>query len=190
MRVNTNKKRAVRFLLFPILANGLGDGQNVALVEGPLEGRSAMAGSAKGHPLRRNRWIGQISVISGNQPRHINQDFSRGGFSRQWANIHTVIQFPEANSDANLTEKSFRIKNRFYRAGALRCNGGCCPRSLVSLRRAGLQPFQGPQNVLLHTRIVKVPQMSALCEDRQLFRRQRGPEPMDIVRRRPENRCD
>jgi hypothetical protein len=113
--------------LFSILANGLGDGQNVPFVEGPFEGRPPVAGSAKGHPLRGSRRIGQIGVIRGNQPRHINQDFSWGGFSRKWAYIHTVIQFPEANSRRQFNGEKLPNKTDFIVPANGRCNGLLSP---------------------------------------------------------------
>ena len=53
VRVGGQKQRAVRAVLAAVLADSLGDRQDVVLVEGGVEGRSAMAGGSKAHLLGR-----------------------------------------------------------------------------------------------------------------------------------------
>ena len=54
VRVEADEQRAVDALLPAVLADRLGDGEHVALVEAHVERAAAMAGSAEGHPLRRD----------------------------------------------------------------------------------------------------------------------------------------
>ena len=78
--VNAQKERAVGSLAFSIKADGLGDGQDVVFVERPVEGRAAMAGSAKRHPLRRDRGIGRPCIVGRDEPGHVDQPAGSAGF--------------------------------------------------------------------------------------------------------------
>ncbi len=65
MRVDTQEERTVGFLLSAVEANGLGDGQDVPLVKGAIEGGTAVARGAKGNPLLGNMRIGPLLIIGG-----------------------------------------------------------------------------------------------------------------------------
>src|SRR3546814_9668855 len=67
VRVDAQEQRAVDALLLAVLADGLGDGQYVLLVEAAVERTAAMAGSAERHPLRGDRRIGLHVEIGGDR---------------------------------------------------------------------------------------------------------------------------
>jgi hypothetical protein len=66
-----------------VLAQGLGDGQDVLFVEGVLARRAAMARGAKGYSLFDDVDVGRASVIGADQLGDVNEHFARRGFARQ-----------------------------------------------------------------------------------------------------------
>ena len=73
MGVDTQEERTVGLLLSAVEANGLGDGQDVPLVERAIEGRATVTRGAKGNPLLRNLGIGALFIIGGDQLWYVDQ---------------------------------------------------------------------------------------------------------------------
>ena len=73
VRIDAEKQRTRDVLLGAILANRLGNREDVPFVESPLERRAAMPRGAERHALRWHSGIGHLRVVSGDEPRHIDQ---------------------------------------------------------------------------------------------------------------------
>jgi hypothetical protein len=58
MGIDPDEQGSLDALPFAVKADRLADGQDMGLVEGVVEGRTAMTGGAESHPLRDNRRIG------------------------------------------------------------------------------------------------------------------------------------
>src|SRR5215472_12243410 len=103
MSIHTEEKRTINVLEFAVVTNPLSDCQDLPLVEGHVQCRSAMAGRTKDNPLSRITRIGPQLVVGCKELRHIHQD---GGISRlpgRGANFHfaphqVVLQRPSAPS--------------------------------------------------------------------------------------------
>src|SRR3546814_13742179 len=68
-------QRAVDALLLAVLADGLGDGQDVLLVEAAVERTAAMAGRAERHPLRGDRRIGlHVEIGGSSEERRVGKE--------------------------------------------------------------------------------------------------------------------
>ena len=79
VRVGAQVQRAVDPLAGPVLADRLGGGQDVVLVERRRERGSAMPRRAERHPLHRIAGIGMHRVVGGDQLRDVYQVFSGSG---------------------------------------------------------------------------------------------------------------
>ncbi len=88
VRVHAEEQRPVDLLLRAVQADRLTDGENVPLVEGLLERRSAMSRGAERHALPRYGGIGPLRVVGGDQPRHVDEHRRLRGLSRERANLH------------------------------------------------------------------------------------------------------
>src|ERR1039457_4935971 len=73
-----------------IQANRLGNRKDVPFVEGQIERRSAMPGSAKYHSLFRHRRVRNTGVEGRDKPRHVNQYSGWCRFSCQRTYIHDL----------------------------------------------------------------------------------------------------
>ena len=73
MGVDPQEKRPVDLLLLSVQANGLGNGEDVVLVEGAVERGATMPRGAEGDPLLAHRRIGPPRVVRRHQPRDIRQ---------------------------------------------------------------------------------------------------------------------
>ena len=58
MRVRPQEQRPGDLLLEPVFADGLGDGEDVVLVEGDVEGGAPVPRGAEGDALAGNRHVG------------------------------------------------------------------------------------------------------------------------------------
>ena len=67
----------------PVVADGLGDGQDVRLGERVIERRSAMAAGAEEHALPGVGGVGPIGVIGTLERRDVDQSALGGGLTRQ-----------------------------------------------------------------------------------------------------------
>ena len=81
MGVDADEQRPVDAGLVPMVADRLADRQDMRLVEGVIERRAAMPGSAERHPLRRHRRIGPAGEIGRHQLRDVRQHRLRGGLA-------------------------------------------------------------------------------------------------------------
>src|ERR1700761_2984002 len=70
-----------------MLTDRLADRQDMRLVEGANEGRSAMARGPEGNTLRRHRLIRLNGEIGRHQPRHVHQQRRRCQLARQRADL-------------------------------------------------------------------------------------------------------
>jgi hypothetical protein len=71
--VDTEEERSVDALVDTVAANGLGDGEDVRLVERSEERRSPVTLSAEGDSLPGDRRVGRLGVIGAHQPGHVGQ---------------------------------------------------------------------------------------------------------------------
>ena len=76
------------FCSFAVVANRLSNGENVPLVERPVEGRSAMAGRTEDNPLPRVARVGLQGVIGRDEFRNIHQDRGISRLSGGRTNFH------------------------------------------------------------------------------------------------------
>ena len=95
VRVGAQVQRAVDALGRPVLADRLGGGQDVVLVERGRERGPAMTGGAERHPLHGIPRIGVHRVVGGDQLRDVDQILSSSGLSRTSID-HVVILTREA----------------------------------------------------------------------------------------------
>ncbi len=77
VRVDTEEQRAVDAPALAVMANGLGDRENVRFVEALVERGPAMSGRAECHCLPGYGGIGRFGVVRGDEPRHVDQQFRR-----------------------------------------------------------------------------------------------------------------
>ncbi len=89
--VHAEKQRAIDLLPPAVQANGLGDGEDVPFVEGPVECGAAMSRGAEHDPLRRHGRIGTLRVVGGDECGHVDQHRWFRGFSCQGAHVHRHI---------------------------------------------------------------------------------------------------
>jgi hypothetical protein len=79
--VLADEERAVVALGGAVLADRLGGGEDVRLVEGGVEGGPAVTGGAEGDLLRRLGRIGVDRVVGGDERGDVDQVVGRCGFS-------------------------------------------------------------------------------------------------------------
>ena len=72
MRIFAEKERPADAFLLAICRDGLGNGDDMGLIEAVSEGRSSMAGGAKGNPLRWLCYVGTVAVVSRNKLGDVN----------------------------------------------------------------------------------------------------------------------
>ena len=71
--VDPQKQRAIDALLLAVITNGLTDGQHMPFVEAVFKRATAMPRGAKRDPLGGHRSVGQVAVVSRDEPGHIDQ---------------------------------------------------------------------------------------------------------------------
>src|SRR5262249_53513213 len=76
-----DEQRAVDALLPAVLADGLGGGEHVPLVERRLERRAAVARGAEGHTLPRIGGVGNLGGGGGDEGGDVRQDRGGGGLT-------------------------------------------------------------------------------------------------------------
>jgi hypothetical protein len=91
MRVDAQEQRPRDALLLPMSADGLGDGEDVRFVEGPVEGRAALTGGAEGHALRGHARVGSLAEVGGDQARYVDEQGERRGLARQGTSFHRFL---------------------------------------------------------------------------------------------------
>ena len=79
--VAAEEQRPVVALRLPVLADGLGGGQDVRLVEGGVEGRPAVPGGAEGDLLGGLGRVGLDRVVGGDQRGDVDQVGGGGGLT-------------------------------------------------------------------------------------------------------------
>ena len=89
MRVDTDQQRAVDTRAPAITADRLGDGEDMPFVEGPVQGRTAVARGAEGYSLRGDARVGTVAVVIGDEARRINEAAGRGRFTGKGADGHS-----------------------------------------------------------------------------------------------------
>ena len=67
------EQRPVGALSAPVFADGLGDRQDVVLVEGGVQARAAVPGGPEGHPLVEVAGVGRLGVVGGDQVGDVDQ---------------------------------------------------------------------------------------------------------------------
>ena len=80
--IDAEKERPIDTLAPAIYADCLRYRDDVVLVERAVEGAAAMSRGAEGHALRRDRGVGPLAVIGGNQACYIDQHCRIGGLAR------------------------------------------------------------------------------------------------------------
>ena len=85
MGVDAHEQWPVDALGLAVITEGLRDGQDMPFVERAVERRTPVAGGAKRDTLRRNRWVGRVCPIGGNQFRHVDQRGERRHLTSEWA---------------------------------------------------------------------------------------------------------
>ena len=70
--------RAVSTAATPVVANGLGDGQDVCLSEGAPQRGSAVSAGAEGDPLIGVRHVRPAGIVLALEPGQIDQDLFGG----------------------------------------------------------------------------------------------------------------
>src|SRR5262249_45198462 len=78
----------------PVIADGLGDGQDVRFGEGALRRRAPVAAGAEADQLVRVLHIGPALEILAFEPGHINQHLFRCRLACKGRDRHDVIPFP------------------------------------------------------------------------------------------------
>ena len=74
-----------------VIAHRLGDGQNVRLGEGAVEGRAAMAAGAETHPLAVGQGFGMAFLEVAGETIGIDQHRRRGRFPRAGIGCHGFL---------------------------------------------------------------------------------------------------
>ena len=88
MSVHSKKERPVNFLHFAVVTDRLRNGEDVPLIERPIEGGSAMTGRAEDNALAWVARIGPQSVVGRDKFRNVHQNrgisrLSGGGINFQ-----------------------------------------------------------------------------------------------------------
>ncbi len=91
MGVRAEKQGSIDPVLSPEKANGLGDGQDVPLVERLIERRSPMSRGSEGDPLFGYGRVGPFRVVRGDEPGHIHQHRNGGPLSCQGTCVHDSL---------------------------------------------------------------------------------------------------
>ncbi len=88
MGVHAEIERTGDALRSSVVADRLGNRQNVRFVEAAFEGRAAMTGRTEGNPLLAHGGVRLLSVVRRNQSGNVDQDRGRGRFARQRIQAH------------------------------------------------------------------------------------------------------
>ena len=83
IRDRSQEERPVDPLRFAVAADGLGHREDVRLVEPDARRRPAMPRGAEGDSLGRDRRIGLLHVIRGQEPRHVHEERRRRRLPRE-----------------------------------------------------------------------------------------------------------
>jgi len=93
-------ERTVGALTPPIVADGLGDRQNVCLGEGTAQRRAAMSTCTKAYGLVRVCRVGPALVILALQLRQIDEHFLGSRLASEWRYCHVSYSFDDVRSKA------------------------------------------------------------------------------------------
>jgi hypothetical protein len=84
MGIPTHEKGAVDLVLFAIVANRLGNGEDVIFVETAPEGASAMSGSAEADTLFGDLGIGMKQIIVAEKTGKVDEIIGWNGVPGKW----------------------------------------------------------------------------------------------------------
>ena len=93
VRVLAHVERAVRALATPVVADGLGDGQDVGLGERAVQRRATMAAGAEADQLVRVTQVGATLEILPFKPGQVNQHLFRSRLARKGGDRHEALPF-------------------------------------------------------------------------------------------------
>ncbi len=88
VRIQPEEKRAVDALAFAVCADGLGDGQDVGLVEGGHQRRPAVPRRPEHDPLFGDGWVGSFFEVSLDEDVRIDEPRGIGRLSRHRTDVH------------------------------------------------------------------------------------------------------
>jgi hypothetical protein len=71
--VEPEEQRFVDVLGMSVPADGLGDGEDMRLIERTVQRRPAVPRSAEHHPLRRDPWVRNLCVVGRHQPADVHE---------------------------------------------------------------------------------------------------------------------
>ena len=91
VRVLAHVERAVRALAAPVVADGLGDSQDVSLRERAVQRRAPVSAGAKTDQLVGVTQIGQTLEILSFEPGQVNQHLFRSRLARKWRDRHGTL---------------------------------------------------------------------------------------------------
>src|SRR4051812_19108024 len=97
MGVLAHVERPIGALAAPIITNGLGNGQNMALVERAVQGSAAVAAGAKAHQLVDIARVGLTLEIIALKPGRIDEHVFGSRLSRESRNWH-IERFLSSNN--------------------------------------------------------------------------------------------
>jgi hypothetical protein len=88
MRIHADKQGAVDAFAAAVIADRLADGEDMLFVEGTLDGRSAVAGGAKGNLMRRVAGIRLVRKVRRHETREVLQQLTGSRFAGEWMQSH------------------------------------------------------------------------------------------------------
>jgi hypothetical protein len=93
VRVLAHVERSVRALAVPVLADGLGDSQDVGLGERAVERRTAVPAGAEADQLVGVTHVGPALVVSSFELRRIDEQILRCRFAGEGGDGHETLPF-------------------------------------------------------------------------------------------------
>src|ERR1700694_5015269 len=88
MGVEPDIQRSIDSLLFPVVANGLRNSEDMPVIKCPREGGAAMSGRPERDTLLAHRRIGPLHIVSGDQLRDVYQHRRLSRFPCPGTHVH------------------------------------------------------------------------------------------------------
>ena len=98
MGVLSQEQGAIDPLRLPIVADRLGDGEDVRLGECSIAGRATVAAGAEGNALARVAHVGPPLVVVPLKLAHVDQHTCRRGLSGQFVDGHEIASSKHINA--------------------------------------------------------------------------------------------
>ena len=125
MRIEADEERSGNLLTAAIQANGLGNRDDMGLVEGAGKRRAAMTGRSERHPLRSDLGIGLAGVVGVDKPGDVHELVGRRQVARPWIDERPLVAGRSALRWHGLLPFGIRMVPTYLTSAACHADGWC-----------------------------------------------------------------